>query len=224
MQPGEHREHIENPAAAAALDDRNEFTGHLQGAEVVGFHLQPDVVHVSRQQVRPRRYARVVDYHVDVGRDLCCAADRFGIGDIELNRYHPGRVDRFRPSSASVDLGTARHQLLGEALAEPSVCAGDQRGDLAVVQGDRVHVHAFRLLFCTNRSTTPAWGYSRPCNAACSARGSATVTVSAEWSRRPMTRLILLWKWMHSPARGFVPNVRPSSANESRGPTAVHHR
>src|SRR6478609_9356197 len=29
---------------------------------------------------------------------------------------------------------------------------------------------------------------------------------------------------MHSPARWFVPNVRPSSANDNRGPIAVHQR
>ena len=59
------------------------------------------------------------------------------------------------------------------------------------------------------------------CSSAC---GSATVTVNAEWSLKPMTRLILLRKWTQRPDRGFVPNVRPSSANEIRGPTAVHQR
>ena len=53
---------------------------------------------------------------------------------------------------------------------------------------------------------------------------SATVTVSAEWSRKPMTLRTRVAKWMHTPASVFVPKVRPSSAIEPRTPIAVHHR
>jgi EmrB/QacA subfamily drug resistance transporter len=53
---------------------------------------------------------------------------------------------------------------------------------------------------------------------------SSTVTVSAEWPLRLSGDGTFSWKWMHTPACAFVPNVSPSSFIEPRAPAAVHQR
>src|SRR5262249_15935056 len=76
----------------------------------------------------------------------------------------------------------------------------------------------------SRRFWTRRLGYLTFLSAATSPSGSATVTVSAEWSRRPMTRWMRGSKWTQTPACALVPKVSPSSMNDKRGPTAVHHR
>ena len=70
MRPGQHRQHIEDRATAVGFDDRNERAGHVQCAEVVGFHFQSNVFDVTRQQLRAGGDPCVVHEHVDVGCDF----------------------------------------------------------------------------------------------------------------------------------------------------------
>ena len=64
---------------------------------------------------------------------------------------------RIRPSRGGVDLGSACDQFGSETSAQPTVRAGDERGDLAVVMGDRRQFDALlaNVLYQTVNNVRP---------------------------------------------------------------------
>ena len=130
MQPGQHRQHVEDRSATVGFDDRDESADDTQGAEVVRLHLQPDVLERPGQQSRPRGRSRIVDQHVHVGGQLGSAVHRGWIGDIQFDGFDTGHVDVFGSACGGVHLCSPLDELGCEPLTKSPVGAGDQSGDL----------------------------------------------------------------------------------------------
>jgi hypothetical protein len=136
VQPGEHGQHVEDRAAAVALDDRRERPRHGQRAEVVGLHLQPDLVQVAADQRGAGRRAGVVHQQRRVGGERRGRLDGLGIGDVECQHDCAGQVDGLGAAGGGVHLGTAIEQLGRDVAAEAAVGAGhDGDGVLDVHAG-----------------------------------------------------------------------------------------
>jgi hypothetical protein len=102
MQPGQHREHIEDRPAAVVFDYRHEGASDIERAEVVRFHLQPHILQRPGQQRRARRDTGVIHQNGYVGGGLGGAVNRVQIGDVELDGHDVRQVDRLGPESEAL--------------------------------------------------------------------------------------------------------------------------
>jgi hypothetical protein len=126
--PGQAGQDVQDCPATARRDLGRESADHGEGAEVVGVHLQADVVQVGGEQVGAGGGARVVDQDGHIAGGRGGGRDGGGVGDVERDRLGAGQVDLVGIAGAGVDGGAAAEQFGGEGPAEAPVGSGDKGG------------------------------------------------------------------------------------------------
>lgn len=135
--------HVQEVAAAVALDDRHEGPGDQERAVEVGLELPAYVVDRGVEEGRADRGTGVVDQYGDVFR--LCGGRRHGsrVGDLQRHRDRIGVRHGARVAGRGVNLaGAARVQLLHQRLAYATAATGDE--DVGALQCGHDYLHRMR--------------------------------------------------------------------------------
>ncbi|ABA48664.1 hypothetical protein BURPS1710b_0588 [Burkholderia pseudomallei 1710b] len=127
-EPRQHRQHVDDRAAAVLAQHRRERTRHRERAEEIRVELRLQAAAVRlREQRAHSENARVVDEQIDVAQLARGGGDILRARDVEPHRLHAGRRHARRIARGRIDFLRARGlQPLDEREPQAAIRAGHQ--------------------------------------------------------------------------------------------------